>query len=401
MLDERVRGLIRRARILVSVATLGTGIAACAAIDAHDDAVLAAHTYESDLDARRAAMEASVAAADTPYGALRLAHYGRDWESLPVFSPRVRRLRVREGTASDASLETGPVIAAPPTDLEAYVTAGERAFDRYPVQIDLALAPIRDRATAERMGFVVTPDGIVRGAVEVETASGWNVALTCAGCHAAEREGAFVLGVPNERLDLGSLEGRLDWPLGTMDVTDDGRQAPLRPADLRPLASQARLQHTGNLFNGRIARMVRIETLAITQLGMNFRPEREVIASIALFLESLDATLPRPDRTAPAAATFANACAGCHAGDALAGEIVPVEVVGTDATATLGGQRGTGGYRAPSLLGVGDRRGVLHDGSATSLRGLLGLEPSAHVGHPFGLTLPIADRDALAAWLTP
>lgn len=394
-----MRGLTHRAR----AAILALGIAACAPSVADDDPVADAHAFESDVAARRRAMEESVAAApDTPYAALRLEHYGRDWEALPIFAPRVRRLRVRGGTASDAQLEEGEVIDVPtPTDEPSYVAAGARAFERYPVQVDLALAPIRDHATAERAGFVVTDAGIVRGAVEVETASGWNVALTCAACHAAERDGAFVLGLPSERLDLGALEGRLDWPLGTMDVTDDGVDAPLRPADLRPLASQVRMQHTGNLFAGRIARMVRIETLAITQTNARFRPERVVVAAIALYLESLDATLARPDPRAPAAALFARTCAGCHASEGLAGSVVPASVVGTDARATTGGQRGTGAYRAPSLLGVGARRGVLHDGSATSLRGLLGLEPSAHVGHPFGLELTADEREQLAAWLAP
>lgn len=368
-----------------------------------------ARTYETDASARRSAMEESVAAASTPYAALRLEHYAlsgagiddaaNDWDALPVFSPSVRRMRVRGGTATDESLDAGPVIDAHPEDLAGYVAAGERAFERYPVQIDLALAMFRDRATAERLGLVVEPDGIVRGLVEVETDTGWNVALTCAACHGAERDGTFVLGLPNERLDLGSLLGRLDWPLGTMDVTDDAVDAPLRPADLRPLASQVRLQHTGNLHNGRIARMVRIETLAITQLGARFRPPRALVASIALYLESLDAALPRPDASAPAALTFERTCAGCHAGDALAGGIVEAAVVLTDARATTGGQRGTGGYRAPSLLGVRDRRAVLHDGSASSLRGLLGLEPSGHVGHPFGLGLDPVEREDLATWL--
>lgn len=391
MLDGRVRRLIP---------ALCACLAACAPLDAPDpdDPVADARAFVSDVRARRGAMEASVAAEDTPYAAARLAHYAlgdgsaSDWDALPAYAPRVRRLRVRGGTASDASLDEGPVIDGAPSDLAGYVAAGMRAFERYPAQIDLGLARIRDRATAERLGFVVTADGLVRGAIEVETASGWNVALTCAGCHGAERDGAFVLGLPNERLDLG-------WAPGTMDVTPDGVDAPLRAADLRALASEARMQHTGNLFNGRLARMVRIETLLVTQRAAHDRPEREVVAAMALFLESLDATLPRPDRAAPAAAIFERACARCHAGEAMSGAIVDAAVVGTDARATTGGERGTGGYRAPSLLGVRDRRGVLHDGTASSVRGLLGLEPSAHVGHPFGLELDVAERELLADWL--
>lgn len=371
-----------------------------------DSPLAAAHAYASEGCARRTAMEASVAAADTPYGATRLTHYAlgdgtdADWDSLPVFDRPVRRLRVRGGTASDDALDAGPVTVLATDDVPGYVEAGERAFTRYPIQIDLGLSPLRDRAVAERMGFTVSGDGLVHGVVEVETSTGWTVSLTCASCHAREIDGVEILGVPNERIDLGGLLGHLEWPIGTMDVTDDGVANPVRPSDLRPIAYQARLQHTGNLFNGRIARMARIETLMITQLSENFRPEREVVAAIALFLEAEGERLPRPERAALGASLFAATCAGCHRGESLSGPPVSVDVVGTDPTATTGGQRGTGGYRAPSLLGVGDRRGVFHDGSAEDLNAVLNLSESDHRGHRFGLELSLEEREQIASYLT-
>lgn len=395
------------------VLALTLALAACAPAPScpePTDALAAARAYETDPCARRRAMEASVAAAETPYGELRLEHYAlggagiddaaNDWDALPIFSRRVRRLRVDGGSAPDAALEEGPVIDAAPTDLASYVAAGERAFDRYPIQIDLGLAPIRDRATAERVGLVVGDDGLVRGAIEAETATGWTVSLTCAGCHARSIDGELLLGVPSDRIDLGSLYGHDDWPVGTMDVTDDGITNPIRPSDLRPIAEQARLQHTGNLFNGRIARMVRIETLMIGQLSRGFRPEREIVAAIALFLEAEGEALPRPRMGHAGAPLFDSACAGCHRGDALAGPPVAVDLVGTDSTATIGGQRGTGGYRAPSLLGVADRRRVFHDGSAADLRAVLHLDPSSHAGHAFGIELTTEERESIVAYLT-
>jgi hypothetical protein len=403
---EAIARAILLAGVLVGVLV---GCAPASHCEEPPDALDAARAYVGSACVRRAAMEGSVAAADTPYAEVRLAHYAlggagvdeltSDWDALPVFVRRVRRLRVRDGSAPDAALEEGPVLDAMPTDLASYVAAGERAFTRYPIQIDLGLAPIRDRATAERIGMIVGDDGLVEGVVEVETETGWNVSLTCASCHARHLDGELRLGLPNERLDLGGLFGHDDWPVGTVDVTDDGVANPIRPSDLRPITSQARLQHTGNLFNGRIARMVRIETLMIGELSFGFRPERDVVAAIALYLEALGAQLPPPDESHEGAAPFASACGGCHRGVELAGPPVPVEVVGTDATATIGGQRGTGSYRAPSLLGASERRGVLHDGSAADLRAILGLDPSAHVGHAFGLERSREEREAIAAYL--
>jgi mono/diheme cytochrome c family protein len=407
VLDDRVRRLTGGVRW--RALALSAALAACAddPCAEPEDALDAARAYQRDACVRRSAMVASVSAADTPYGELRLTHYalagdrleGEDWDTLPVFDRSVRRLRVRDGTAPDAALETGSVVSAPPSDLASYVAAGADAFDRYPIQIDLGLAALRDRATAERTGLSVDEGGLVRGVVEVETSTGWNVSLTCAACHARDGEDGVVLA-PNEHLDLGALFGHDDWPVGTIDVTDDGVSNPIRPSDLRPIAHQARLQHTGNLFNGRVARMARIETLMITQLGERFRPPREIVAAIALFLEAQGDALPRPDAGDPGAVPFAASCSGCHRGEGLSGPPVSAASVGTDPVATTGGQRGTGAYRAPSLLGVADRRGVFHDGSAADLRAVLGLSPSDHRGHGFGRALDDADREAIASYLS-
>ncbi|MDQ3037310.1 MAG: hypothetical protein M3Y87_33255, partial [Myxococcota bacterium] len=283
--------------------------------------------------------------------------------------------------------------------LEAWERAGRDVFERVPTQVDLALEVLRDRAEAERAGLLVDADGMVQGAIEVETPIGWVVALTCAACHAAERSGALLAGVPNERFDLAGLLGA-GWPVGTMDVTGDDIDNPVRPSDLRPIALQARLQHTGNLANGRVARMVRIETLLITQRRATARPDRRAVAALALYLESLARTLPEVDHESEGGALFASQCAGCHAGEGMSGEPVPATLVLTDPRATLAAsERGTLGYRPPSLRGVGDRRSVLHDGTAADLDAVLGLVPSEHAGHPFGRDLDEEARAAIARFL--
>lgn len=91
------------------------------------------------------------------------------------------------------------------------------------------------------------------------------------------------------------------------------------------------------------------------------------------------------------------------------------ERVGTDPTLTMTTRRGTGYYKIPSLKGVWYRGPFEHNGSVATLEdwfdprrlrddyvptGFKGLAPTRAVpGHPFGLSLPAADRAALIAFL--
>jgi hypothetical protein len=86
-------------------------------------------------------------------------------------------------------------------------------------------------------------------------------------------------------------------------------------------------------------------------------------------------------------------------------------MIGTDPTLGLSADRGTGTYRVPSLHGVGTRGPLFHDGTLPSLEALLDPNrqiapyparlhgPGAIPGHPFGLDLAGADRDALLDYL--
>ena len=389
-----MRWLMRHAFVAGALLAL----AGCVA-PADDARLMQARLFRDDVRARRDAMQASTSEFDTPYATLRHDHYALlgaglessdDWDRLPEFAPRVRAFVV-EGAPREEGM-----VAEPALDTwEETVREGERAFDRYPAQIDLSLTQIRTREDAERLGFYVDPEGRVRGLVEAETATGWVPAVTCSGCHGRFDGSAFRLGIPNEQLDLS----RSVWPIGTFDVTNDGIENPTRPSDLRPISQQARLHHTGNLRNGEMARMVRIETLLITQQGQRLRPNRTLVAAIALYIDALAETLPELDHASPGGQLFARECARCHALPSLSGAFVAATEVGTDAAATTGGQRGTSGYRAPSLLGVLDRRGLFHDGSARDLRAVLQLDASTHRGHRFGLSLSTDERAALITLL--
>lgn len=372
------------------------------------DPVAAAHAFVDDSDVRRRAFLASVGDNTDSYSALRRTHYSLpdaqaplNWDTLPEWNPRVRQLYVNDVSAS-VDREEGPVTDDEGDDsLLAWRTRGARAFERFPAQVDLAFDRIRDRSVAEAAGFSVDAEGRVRGVVEVQTNDGWIVALTCAACHAAVRGGTWLRGVGNDALNMSAL-GLAEWPLGTIDVTGDGIDNPTRPSDLRPIRLQALLHHTGNLRNGRLARMVRIETLLTVQTDEATRPNRNVVAAMALYLESLADSLPALDRESAGATAFDRECATCHRGDELAGDLVDVAVVGTnDAATRANSERSTGAYRAPSLRGVGDRIGLLHDGSAHDLDSILGLVPSPHAGHTFGLTLDAVSRRTIADYLAP
>ncbi|MFK7989089.1 MAG: c-type cytochrome [Sandaracinaceae bacterium] len=375
------------------------------------DPVEAAEAFVADPAVRRGALEWSTEGDTSAYAALRLEHYGLGpdepdgWDALPV----LRRGPVRPLRATEPGEEEGEPFDAVVVDepsasetLADYVEVGRRAFELYPMQVDLRFDALRDAEQARAFGLTVESDGRVRGAAELRAADGsWLVAITCEACHStADGEGTFRPGLSNPDFDLaGLLEGPF-WRPGTMDVTADGVENPLRASDLRPLVHQARMQHTGNLRNGRIARMVRIETLMGGQRSWRDRPDRRMVASVALYVESLADALPRPRAAHPGAALFEASCAGCHRGDAMAGGVVPLMTVGTDPNATGDlAARGTVGYRAPSLLGAGQRRGLLHDGSVRDLPALLGLDASEHEGHRFGLTASVEEREALVSFL--
>ena len=90
--------------------------------------------------------------------------------------------------------------------------------------------------------------------------------------------------------------------------------------------------------------------------------------------------------------------------------------VGTDPGLALATRKGTGYYKVQSLKGVWYRGHYLHDGSVASLEemfdpdrlkethepggwSLPGVKARAIKGHPFGLDLPVEERQALIAFL--
>jgi hypothetical protein len=226
------------------------------------------------------------------------------------------------------------------------------------------------------------------------------VALTCATCHmrvSAERR--LIIGAGNDRLDLGRLMNdglpathpslalaRAAWGPGRVDVTTPGGGDPLSIPDLRPIKWQSALHHGASLKRtDETALAIRIETLIITAYGGAVRPPREVALGLALYLRSLGDQLPEP----PSNDLFAARCAGCHRPPGLSGPAVTQAHGGVDMSHAQSAERGTGGYRVPSLRGVATRGVFFHDGSARSLETVL--ERAA---------IPPAERPALRAYLS-
>jgi hypothetical protein len=168
---------------------------------------------------------------------------------------------------------------------------------------------------------------------------------------------------------------------------------------------------------------------------LDTRYSDEQLYALSLYLESLKPPLnPNPfdEEAKRGQAIFdRQVCSGCHPAplytnnkltpvrgftvpDALRKTDAILDVsVGTDPGLALETRRGTGFYKVPSLRGVWMRSALGHEGQAYSLdewfdparlkddyvpKGFH-LGPGPIQGHEFGLKLPLADREALVAFL--
>ncbi len=370
--------------------TLLVLVAGCSAGDA-------ASRYLDDARFRRDTLVASLVNPDNGYSRLRLAHYATggdgDWDALPVWNPPVATLGVDGWPRADELALDGSAAG----DDAARLALGEAAFFRYPVQLAPALSSAFGSLESLAVrGLWYDP---TRGAslVSARLADGGRVlALTCASCHARVVDGVLVAGLPNEQIDLG-------WGPGRIDVAPPPGEEPIEIPDLRPVALETNLQRDGTVRNGGTATLaVRIETLIITSHAALIRPPRQVTWALALWLESLAPPPPASPALgsleARGAELFAARCAACHAPPAFAGAPVPLAIVGTDPRVGLSAERGTGGYRVPSLRGVATRGRLLHDGSVPDVGALL--DPTRAGGHRFGLDLPPDDSAALLSYVS-
>jgi mono/diheme cytochrome c family protein len=369
--------LISRVRLVGLLVGLLAG-AGCAAAPAASSDV---ERYLDDAAFRRAAMVGELVSTTNGYARVRLERYAIDggWDDLPEWNPAVARRGTGEPAAALA-FDAQAIVDDP----VALAELGARAFTRYPVQ--LWQAPPQGLWSDSANGS----GGLIDVALDPP-----RLAATCATCHATVRDGALVIGLANDTLELG-------WGPGRLDVTTLDGHEPVRTPDLRPVGLEAYLHADANVrATDTIALAIRIETLIITSHSEAVRPPRIVALALATYLKTLapaERAAPITEPASRGAAVFAMTCAGCHAGPAFTGDPVALAAIGTDPTVGLSLERGTGTYRVPSLRGVADRTWLLHDGSVSSLAALL--DPArTSPGHHFGAELSADDRAALVAFL--
>ena len=391
--------------------------------------------YLDDARARRAILVASIVEASNDYSQLRLEHYATgeagDWDALPVWNPRTESVKAPPALAplSAAASSLAITTGASAGDESNLLALGAVAFFRYPVEMltDDEAALIADDVSAGRYGFWSDEAHGIGGLVRVELDDGTTgVAYTCATCHALERSGSLSVGVMNASLDFGKLmvdstggadpraPALLAWGPGRLDVTTEDGTEPVRIPDLRPVRALGYLHHTASVAQRSVESLaVRLETLVIASNGESVRPPREIALGLATYVWSLaDSLRPRAPSSAEEIAgqsIFASRCASCHEPPNYTGPPVPLDVVGTDPTVGLSRDRGTGNYRVPSLLAVGDRPLLLHDASVASLEELFDPARTSSTyrsrlgapipGHLTGLDLDFASRTALIAFL--
>ncbi|HEY1959742.1 MAG TPA: hypothetical protein VGH28_29235 [Polyangiaceae bacterium] len=391
--------------------------------------------YLDDARARRATLVASLVNPDNDYSALRLAHYATgepgDWDALPAWNPRTDAVITPPAVAplSAAARSLAITSGASAGDESELVALGAAAFFRYPVEMLTSeeAALVADDTSAARYGFWSDATYGTGGLLRVELPDGsTGVGYSCATCHAFERNGELAIGVTNASLDFGKLmvdstggadtraPALLAWGPGRIDPTTADGTEPMRIPDLRPVRALGYLHQTASVAQHDVESLaVRIETLVVTSNAETLRPPREIALGLAMYVWSLADSIrtraPASTQEIAGQSIFASQCASCHAPPSYTGPPVPLDVVGTDPTVGLSPDRGTGTYRVPSLLGVGDRPLLFHDASVASLEELFDPARTSSTyesrlgapipGHLTGLDLDPTSRAALIAFL--
>lgn len=401
--------------------------------------------FLSDTTVRRAALERGLASHDNVYSRVRLDAYGhgtRAWDRLPAWNPRsepvtaalaarLARGEMRVIAADHAQLWDG----TEPTTMAGWVALGRRVFFEYPMRAEVFMEYALTRpALADAVGLERTAAGDVPGLVVFQNVDGeTRVGITCAICHSAVRDGQLVVGAARRAFDYGRLRlayfaetgefvdpglarRMAAWGPGRADVSEDDDEDPVTIPDLWGLRVMAWLTQAGTIRHETpIALAIRQETQLTDSNHARVRPPRELAWALAMYIYSL----APPARSAPPPSPaltrggelFERRCGGCHENPAFGGRVIAAAVIGTNPALATGRGRGTGGYRVPPLVRVGDGAPYLHDGSVASLDELLSparLEPDYRAGrlgpgpipgHTAGTDLGPADRAALITFL--
>ncbi|HZE89291.1 MAG TPA: hypothetical protein VE404_07080 [Verrucomicrobiae bacterium] len=282
-------------------------------------------------------------------------------------------------------------------------------------------------ATAEdlraKFGVLIEPRGHLIGLVGMPSPDGRvDYGWSCALCHAAiAPDGTVVTGAPNHAYDNGRFRHRglvehnphpafvtagyvdRDVPVehlvtqgpGRMDRNSDRVENPVKIPPLWGLKSIK----SGLYANGTGANF----WFALARHNGGVHPASEYMEALIAYLLTLEPPPnPRPKGAAETRGEEVfkrSGCASCHSGmDYTSGEVVPVEVVGTDPARVK--QEFPKAYRVPTLRRLDLQRLYLHDGSVTTLGDLFSRARFAKVkGHAYGIDLTEGEKKDLVAFL--
>lgn len=329
---------------------------------------------------------------------------------------QARALAVSDGAAGPAARQLGAALFAwYPFRSDEYYDDCLRSF----------LEPGGvNRDLVDRLGlsFERTPSGEreLVGVVAVEAPGagagrGTRYGVTCALCHSqVDGEGRRVDGLPTRTYDQGlllaacvdqpihhkaqnrNLAELLEYLPGRNDSSSDGIHDPTEIPSLYGLGVRGPVRWNGDTAT--------LEVQINRNLSQHDAP-RPVIAVLAAYLRGLGAAVHAGAQPSGGAAwkqgrqLFGKSCARCHAPPLYtSGQLVPVEVLETDATrisAVL--PNSSPGYKIPSLLRLERTAPYLHDGSVQTLEALLDARRAG--GHRFGQSLSATERSALLSYL--
>jgi hypothetical protein len=398
--------------------------------------------YLGDREARRDALEASLANPSNLYASMRLQSYALPsggWDALPAWTPIVSpiddaaRDRLRAGEAVLAADAQALWDGAVPTSDAAWIELGRRVFFGYPLRAEPAAAHALRGDDAPAIGIHRDAAGDRPGLVGYLDLDGVpQVGITCALCHASVDDGAVIVGRARRDFDFGAMRLRwhdathqtvdprllsrmASWGPGRADITEDDDQDPVAIPDLWRLRSLRNLTQAATIVHADtdgvadpLALAIRQETQYIHAGDARTRPPRELVWALTMFLYSLEppaSATPIDDAVAERGrALFEARCDRCHGDDdTRSGAPVAAIRVGTDGALAHGRARGTGRYRPAPLVDVRHAAPYLHDGSVQTLAELFDRRRVASrepvLGHAYGFDLSPADRDALVAWL--
>lgn len=184
-------------------------------------------TYLDDAQARRTALEASLANPDNLYSQMRISAYGlgrSGWDVLPAWNPRSRPLNsedvaaLRAGRAVEVGAARKLWSGERPSTMQGWTELGRAVFFWYPLRPEVSAEYAFETGAATALGLERDVDGSVPGLVAyIDVDASEQVGITCALCHSAMTDGELVVGRARRTLDFGAMRLAYEHSVGDVD----------------------------------------------------------------------------------------------------------------------------------------------------------------------------------------